>query len=767
MLWFKKPTDAQVVRLVLGGHREAFGTLVERYVRAVRAVAYAGTGNHADADDVTQDAFLKALQHLDTLREPAKFGPWLITITKRCCSQVHRTAKREAAQLATIHREPAVHAPDVAQQELRDMLKAQLEGLDGMHREVLTLYYFAGKSAPEIARLLAISKATVRKRLQRARNALSDRMLKELTAAGEAEGNERDRVARIMGVVLAAPVAWEVAGHSAGALTAAGVLQRLGGWFTMGKITLLIAMGLAATVGLWRGQGDGERTAAEEPKTAPLVIASNIGASAEDMQFENASDALKKALDLIISQHEASESEPEPIEVEVETPPVRKPRLTWERPTKGTGTIHGIVVYPDGSKVAGARVDLGRNLLGTHQEGAPPKNVWKTTTADNWGRFTFTNLSVSDYRLMAYGPDGILLRSVYGASKESHNTMDGPNILELQNGGPIAGTVVDEHREAVAAAAVYPKWGRDNWTKSMAVVTDEEGRFRIDSLFSRRRWDLLVVGDNIGAAVVDDVPVGTESLQITLSPGASVSGKVINEATGEAVTDVVVEISLGVHAIRSATDSQGEFRMAGVPTGEWPIALDDASLVVPLDLPQLEVHAGETITDLLIAARPGGKITGEVCDAQTGAPLENVQVVARKSGSGDCFFSEPADSEGAFAVSGLQDGAYVLQLATPGCSLAPGAGGEVIVGAGEVVPAGTLKVVAASTGPHITGSVFDEEGRPVAGAAVFCESEGITHAFAFSDSSGHFDLEIGTPIQDVYIGARKADRPCQRAHWPR
>ena len=60
------------------------------------------------------------------------------------------------------------------------------------------------------------------------------------------------------------------------------------------------------------------------------------------------------------------------------------------------------------------------------------------------------------------------------------------------------------------------------------------------------------------------------------------------------------------------------------------MALDDAVLVLPQDAPRLEVRSGESISGLIIKAEPGCRITGRICDAQTGGPLEGVQLFGNR-----------------------------------------------------------------------------------------------------------------------------------------
>ncbi|MBI4560257.1 MAG: hypothetical protein HY706_21930 [Candidatus Hydrogenedentes bacterium] len=64
-----KLTDDQLVRQVLTGHGDQYRVLVERYLSLAHALAYAHTGNHADAEDIAQEAFMKAFLSLNSLRE--------------------------------------------------------------------------------------------------------------------------------------------------------------------------------------------------------------------------------------------------------------------------------------------------------------------------------------------------------------------------------------------------------------------------------------------------------------------------------------------------------------------------------------------------------------------------------------------------------------------------------------------------------------------------------------------------------------------------
>ena len=228
-----KQSDARQVRKVLAGHREAFGPLVERYLPAVYAVAYAQTGNHADAEDAAQEAFLSAFQSLHTLREPGKFEGWVVAIARRAAAKLReRKSPIETSGAGAMDESTT---PDPARQELRRLLREAIEGLDDEPREVLLLHYFAGLSAAEIAGALDITREAAKKRLQRARHTLSDNLLAVVGDEAPPDTAYQKQRTAIMGLVGASVVAW---GSGAAAAGAGGVWS----WFPGGGLGAGIAV---------------------------------------------------------------------------------------------------------------------------------------------------------------------------------------------------------------------------------------------------------------------------------------------------------------------------------------------------------------------------------------------------------------------------------------------------------------------------------------------------------------------------------------------
>jgi RNA polymerase sigma-70 factor (ECF subfamily) len=90
--------DAELVARTLAGDREAFGRLYDRHARLVRAVAL-GAGPATDAQDLTQECFLRAYRNLPALREPSSFGPWVVGIARQLVREQRRRRRPDRLAL--------------------------------------------------------------------------------------------------------------------------------------------------------------------------------------------------------------------------------------------------------------------------------------------------------------------------------------------------------------------------------------------------------------------------------------------------------------------------------------------------------------------------------------------------------------------------------------------------------------------------------------------------------------------------------------------
>jgi RNA polymerase sigma-70 factor, ECF subfamily len=157
------------------GTLEPFEARIESSARLVYQVAYGVLRNHADAQDVMQDVFLRAYRKRTSLRELEKFQTWVTRIARRLALNRWRSESR-ARHRDTIWFERSTKAHDVeaiaADHEQEERIRAAIEALPGKLRSVLTLSAVDGLSAHAIGGLLRIPEGTVRSRLHAARKKL-------------------------------------------------------------------------------------------------------------------------------------------------------------------------------------------------------------------------------------------------------------------------------------------------------------------------------------------------------------------------------------------------------------------------------------------------------------------------------------------------------------------------------------------------------------------------------------------------------------------
>ncbi len=166
------------------GDRDAYGRIVVASQNAVTAVALAITRDVPASEDIAQEAFLSAWQNLRRLQNPSSFLPWLRQITRNLAfDHLRRHRNRaiggEAAEIAISHAaDPSLLPEEQLIDAERERLAAELiSELPEDSREVLLLYYREGQNSRQVAELLGLSDAAVRKRLSRARKSLHGDLL--------------------------------------------------------------------------------------------------------------------------------------------------------------------------------------------------------------------------------------------------------------------------------------------------------------------------------------------------------------------------------------------------------------------------------------------------------------------------------------------------------------------------------------------------------------------------------------------------------------
>lgn len=172
-------SDQVAIQAILMGDRDAFGPLVKRHSPAVFRVAYRICGNEADAEDVVQEALIRAYRKLDHFEARSNFGTWLYRIGVRCA--LDRLASRRSEEQVRVAEETnpeegelQVASSDAGPEQL--LLSAELEAMRGLamrslspvERTAFVLRHLEGCGTQEIALALGIQPSAAKQAVFRA-----------------------------------------------------------------------------------------------------------------------------------------------------------------------------------------------------------------------------------------------------------------------------------------------------------------------------------------------------------------------------------------------------------------------------------------------------------------------------------------------------------------------------------------------------------------------------------------------------------------------
>lgn len=173
------PDEASAIEAFRQGDLAGFEWLATRYMREAVNVARGFLQVHSDAEDVAQDALVRAWNKRDRFRTGERFGPWLHRIVANLALDVlkHRRRVREE-EIAVTHPAASHLEPEAVAggRQKAERIRAALEALPPMQRAVASLFLVEGYDHAEIAELLSLSEGTVRSHLSLARKKLREEL---------------------------------------------------------------------------------------------------------------------------------------------------------------------------------------------------------------------------------------------------------------------------------------------------------------------------------------------------------------------------------------------------------------------------------------------------------------------------------------------------------------------------------------------------------------------------------------------------------------
>lgn len=176
-----KKSDIELIHQFKKGNKEVFDLLVERYHQKIYNTCYRMLGNSEDAQDITQETFIKLFKNLNSFKEKSSFSTWVFMITTNICRDKLRKRKNNKETESIDEKEYLLNdnkiSTDTPEEvsilhETGNQIQSEINKLPDKHKEVVILREFEALSYNEISKVLDISLGTVKSRLSRARSSL-------------------------------------------------------------------------------------------------------------------------------------------------------------------------------------------------------------------------------------------------------------------------------------------------------------------------------------------------------------------------------------------------------------------------------------------------------------------------------------------------------------------------------------------------------------------------------------------------------------------
>jgi len=718
-------SDEDLVRKCLNGEDSAYGFLVDKYKGAVHTLARKKLSNHHDAEEVAQEAFLKAYQNLPSLKEPNRFAGWLYVITANECCRRLKKRTREKVGLLSVKEIMYQTQSDYTAQQTKQQLRDSVDALPESDRTVIHLHYFGGLTCEEIGRFLGTSKNAVKMRLSRARKKLKEEMTQMLEQVESTKQIPMQFTLRIMErlprlfplpptYIRPNPFSRII---PAGALLLSALLVVIG-WGISGQTTSIPPTS-------WEGTREID---------VPIELL-NLTPSGEEMKIGGATQASGQSLDQIgITKPSSAQSGGKSVGLSA---------LAAENREKVS--VSGTVIA-DGKPVPNAQVAVcGRQT-----------KVAETVTDAN-GRFVFEALPLKRGDILIAHAPGYAIEW-YPQSNLSKPLQDVQQDIQIQLGESIEhrGVVKDAQGKPIEGAqvqvAVLSKGEGNSILLSREMGygfarTNSKGNFSIPNLPKKSGVYLYIDHPDYALQRQRTIPV-EKQMTFHLTKGGSIRGKVYFKETGKSPKPLTVLACANVRDHDTPpprqevrTDVDGNFVFAHILPGSYYLLLPERVSGWTFVAPAVKVEEGKEISGADFMLTKGGLVHGSVL--YKGKPMAGVDIRIFDD-------SEPSLSEAGKAIYIKTDekGAYQVQVAPGEVRLAVSAPkgykdsqripNTLIVKEGEEVWEVNFELIER---PLVTvrGKVQTKNGTPVPNATVL--GPGIPNLTTKTDENGEFAFE--------------------------
>lgn len=168
-----RTADWAIIERVMNGRPDEFELLVKKYDYKIQQIVISLVRNVQDQQDMNQDIWMFAFQHLSSLREPDRFPQWLYVIARNRCRKYLRERKSRGMAITELQTETPVSLEDEHLKRAKNRrIQKAMGNLSKSLQRTITMYYFAGCSCNEVSTIMDVPVGTVKRRLSEARKKL-------------------------------------------------------------------------------------------------------------------------------------------------------------------------------------------------------------------------------------------------------------------------------------------------------------------------------------------------------------------------------------------------------------------------------------------------------------------------------------------------------------------------------------------------------------------------------------------------------------------